>query len=154
MKQVIDNRTSVKANAKDLGTWHLHAVLRDANGNIKEEREVFNTVTTAGKNMIADRLLASPTLGVPTHMAIGTGTGGTTALNTELDRNAFTTKTRLNAVVTMVGDWAAGDGTGALTEAGVFDAASTGNMHLYTSFSVINKGAADALTITWTLTIS
>lgn len=153
MKQVIDNRTQVKANAKG-GTWHMHAILRGEDGIVKEEREVYNTVTTAGKNMIADRLLASPTLGVPTHMAIGTGTGGTTSLTTELDRNAFTSKTRSNAVVTMVGDWAAGDGTGALTEAGVFDASSAGNMHLYTSFSVINKGAADALTITWTLTIS
>jgi hypothetical protein len=152
VRQVIDNRTQVKANAKG-DYWHMKAVLRKADGT-KEITEVYNTVTTAGKNMIADRLLASPTLGVPTHMAIGTGTGGTTSLTTELDRNAFTTKTRSNAVVTMVGDWAAGDGTGALTEAGVFDAASTGNMHLYTSFSVINKGAADALTITWTLTIS
>jgi hypothetical protein len=133
----------------------MKAVLTDTRtGKIKHIEEIYNTVTTAGKNMIADRLLASPTLGVPTHMAIGTGTGGTTTLTTELDRNAFTTKTRSNAVVTMVGDWAAGDGTGALTEAGVFDAASAGNMHLYTSFSVINKGAADALTITWTLTIS
>jgi hypothetical protein len=163
VKQIIDNREGVKANAKG-DFWHMKAVIhrqaRDEKGrftsgrDIREELEIFNTVTTAGKNMIADRLLASPTLGVPTHMAIGTGTGGTTALTTELDRNAFTTKTRSNAVVTMVGDWAAGDGTGALTEAGVFDAASVGNMHLYTSFSVINKGAADALTITWTLTIS
>jgi len=150
--RVIDNREGVKANAKG-EFWHMKAVLRKADGS-QEITEVYNTVTTAGKNMIADRLLASPTLGVPTHMAIGTGTGGTTSLNTELDRNAFTSKTRNNAVVTMVGDWAAGDGTGALTEAGVFDASSSGNMHLYTSFSVINKGAADALTITWTLTIS
>lgn len=152
--KVVDNRESVKANAKQ-DYWHMKAVLTDTRtGLIKEVQEVYNTVTTAGKNMIADRLLASPTLGVPTHMAIGTGTGGTTSLNTELDRNAFTSKTRSNAVVTMVGDWAAGDGTGALTEAGIFDASSSGNMHTYTTFSVINKAAADALTITWTLTIS
>lgn len=133
---------------------NLRLELRDAHGRLKEVREIKNTVTTAGKNMIADRLLASPTLGVPTHMAIGTGTGGTTTLTTELDRNALTSKTRSGAVVTMVGDWAAGDGTGAITEAGVFDASSSGNMHLYTSFSVINKGASDTLSISWTLTIS
>lgn len=131
-----------------------HIVLRDKHGKIKDERWIHNTVTTPGKNMIADRLLASPTLGVPTHMGIGTGTGGTTDLNTPLDRNALTSKLRSNAVVTMVGDWAAGDGTGAITEAGVFDASSSGNMHLYQSFSVINKGAADTLSISWTLTIS
>lgn len=135
-------------------TEHVSFALYDQFGNLKHFDEVFNSVTTAGKNGIADQILAAPTLGKPTHMAIGTGTGGTTSLTTELDRNALTSKTRSNAVVTMVGDWAAGDGTGALTEAGIFDAATTGNMWTYTSFSVINKGAADALTITWTLTIA
>lgn len=133
---------------------HMKAVLRDEHGNIKRTVSVYNTVTTAGKNGTADQVLASPTLGKPTHMAVGTGTGGTTALTTENDRNALTTKTRSNAVVTMVGDWAAGDATAAITEAGVFDASSTGNMWLYTSFSVINKGASDTLQITWTYTIS
>lgn len=104
--------------------------------------------------MIADRVLASPTLGVPTHMAIGTGTPTTTALGTELDRNALTSKTRSSNVVTMQGDWAAGDGTGSITEAGIFDAASTGNMHSSASFSVVTKGASDTLSIVWTWTVS
>lgn len=143
----------IRANGSNV-TETTVITLRDRFGNIKDQRRIHNTVTTAGKNMIADRLLASPTLGVPTHMAIGTGTGGTTSLNTELDRNALTSKNRSGAVVTMVGDWAAGDGTGAITEAGVFDASSSGNMHLYQSFSVINKAAADTLSISWTLTIS
>jgi hypothetical protein len=118
------------------------------------ERAYWNTVTTAGLNGIADQILDSPSLGVPTHMAIGEGTGGTTTLNDELDRNALTSKTRLNAVVTMVGDWAAGDGTGALTEAGTLTASSGGELWTYTTFSVVNKGAADGLSINWTLTIS
>lgn len=143
---------TIRANAPY--RQHVLLELRNERGDVTQRREITNTVTTAGKNGIADQILASPSLNKPTHMAVGTGTGGTTALNSELDRNAFTSKTRANAVVTMVGDWAAGDGTGALTEAGVFDAASNGNMWLYTSFDVINKGAADALTITWTLTIS
>jgi hypothetical protein len=71
-----------------------------------------------------------------------------------LDRNALTSKTRSNAVVTMVGDWAAGDGTGAITEAGIFDAASAGNMWVSASFSTINKAAGDTLQITWTLTFA
>jgi hypothetical protein len=98
--------------------------------------------------------LASPSLNKPTHMAIGTGSPSGSALGTELDRNALTSKTRSGADVTMVGDWAAGDGTGAITEAGVFDASSTGNMWMSASFSVINKGAADTLSISWTLTFS
>ena len=128
--------------------------LRGPDGQLKDRREIHNTVTTAGKNGAADQVIASPTLGKPTHMAIGTGSPSGTALGTELDRNAFTSKTRATNVVTMVGDWAAGDGTGAITEAGTFDASSSGNMWMSASFSVINKGAADTLSISWTLTFS
>ena len=133
---------------------NVKIVLRGPDGKIKDTREIQNTVTTAGKNGAADQILASPSLGKPTHMATGTGSPGATALGTELDRNALTSKTRSGAVVTMVGDWAAGDGTGAITEAGLFDAASTGNMWCSQSFSVINKAAGDTLQITWTLTFA
>lgn len=134
--------------------YHVQAVLRGPDGEVKGTWNFWNTVTTAGKNGIADQVLASPTLGKPTHMAVGTGTPSGTALGTELDRNAFTSKTRSGAIVTMVGDWAAGDATGAITEAGTFDASSSGNMWMSASFSVINKGANDTLNISWTLTIS
>ena len=133
---------------------NVKIVLRGPDGEVKDTREIKNTVTTAGKNGAADQILASPSLGKPTHMGIGTGTPGATALGTELDRNALTSKNRSGAVVTMVGDWAAGDGTGAITEAGLFDAASTGNMWCSQSFSVVNKAAGDTLQITWTLTFA
>ena len=132
---------------------NMHLVLRDKNGAVKEEVKTHNTVTTAGKYGIADQILAAPSLNKPTYMAVGTGSPSATALGTELDRNALTSKTRNNAVVTMVGDWAAGDGTGTLTEAGIFDAASTGNMWCSGTFS-ITKGASDSLSITWTLTVA
>ncbi len=132
--------------------------LRGPDGEIKQVVEEENLIVTTGVNAIVDQLLASPALNKPTHMAIGTGAGavaaGNTALTTELDRNALTTKTRSNAVLTMIGDWAAGDGTGAITEAGVFDAASTGNLHSRVTFSVVNKAAGDTLQITWTWTLS
>lgn len=133
---------------------NVHIVLRGPDGKVKDERFIKNTVTTAGKNGAADQILASPSLNKPTHMATGTGSPTGTALGTELDRNALTSKNRSGAVVTMIGDWAAGDGTGAITEAGIFDAASTGNMWASQSFSVVNKGASDTLQITWTLTFA
>lgn len=152
MNKSADVKDRVNANDEEL-EFTVHAVVRNAKGEIVDEDIRHNTVATAGKNGIADQLLASPSLNKPTHMAIGTGSPSGTALGTELDRNALTSKTRSGAVVTMVGDWAAGDGTGTLTEAGVFDAASTGNMYLSTTLAV-TKGASDTLTITWTLTIS
>lgn len=146
MSPVAAGTMTIKENVK--------IVLRGPDGKVKDVREIANTVTTAGKNGAADQILAAPSLNKPTHMAVGTGTPTGTALGTETDRNALTTKTRSNAVVTMVGDWAAGDATAAITEAGIFDAASVGNMWCSQSFAVINKGASDTLQITWTLTFA
>lgn len=151
---IVPSSDLIVANPRVPDHLHFHAVLLDADGAVKDERELWNTVTTSGKNGIADRILDTPTLAVPTHMAVGTGAPAANALGTQLDRNALTSKTRSANVVTFVGDWAAGDATGALTEAGVFDAASAGNMWLSVSFAVINKGASDTLKITWTLTIN
>lgn len=133
---------------------NCHIVLRNSDGNIKDERHIHNTTTNAGKYGIADQILASPSLGKPTHMAVGTGTPSSTALGTESDRNAVTSKARTNAVVTIIGDWAAGDATASITEAGIFDASSDGNMWCSSSFTAIVKGANDTLKITWELTIS
>lgn len=151
--ETLHNADAVQANQADL-QYTMTATLRDENGIVKQVEQVHNTVTQVGKNMIADRLLAAPTLGVPTHMGIGTGTATATALGLELTRNALTSKTRSTNVVTMQGDYAAGTGTGAITEAGIFDAAAAGNTLLTTGFAVINKAASDTLQIVWTLTIS
>jgi len=92
-----------------------------------------------------------------THMALGTGdtaaAAGDTTLATELDRNT-TGSTVLNNAITYETTWAAGDGTGAIKEAGIFNAASAGDMLARTVFSVVNKGANDSMTITWTVTVS
>jgi hypothetical protein len=86
-------------------------------------------------------------------MAVGSGTPAANALGTQIGtRVTLTTKTRNNNVLTMVASFGAGVGTGAITEAGVFDAATTGNMWLSTTWPVINKGADDTLQITWTFT--
>jgi len=147
LKKLLNN--PFKDKTKVIGRVKIE--LFDKDGKVKLSK-IFNTIETAGENMICDRLLASPALGVPTHMAIGTGTPSAGALGSELDVNALTSKTRTDNVLTMIGDWAAGDGTGAITEASIKDGAA-GNVHATTSFDVINKGAADTLKITWTWTI-
>lgn len=136
-------------------TGRVRLELIDANGNIKEVR-IANTVTTAGKNGAADQILAAPTLIKPGWMAIGTGSPAATLLGAEVARVAFDSKLRATNVVTMIATFAAGTGTGAITEAGTFDVvtANTVNMWMSASFSVINKAAADLLVITWTLTFS
>ena len=116
--------------------------------------ETGNLVVTAGKNWVAQRMNDVNT--VMTHMAVGTGTtdaaAGQTALVSENDRNALTSTTVTNNTIIYVATWVAGDATAALTEAGVFDAASGGDMLCRTKFNVVNKAAADS--ITWTITVS
>ena len=119
-------------------------------------RDIDNLVVTSGKNYVADRMKNNSS--VMSHMAIGSGTtaaaAGNTALGTELGRVALTSSTVSNAVVTYVASFAAGTGTGAVTEAGILTAASNGTMLCRTVFSVVNKGSADSMTITWTVTVS
>jgi len=124
------------------------------NGEVVQETK--NLVVTAGKNWVAGRLNdAGNVIG---YMAVGTGTAvadaAQTALGTEVDRNALTSATVTNNEIVYVGNWGAGDGTGAITEAGLFDANSGGTMLARTQFSVVNKGASDSLGITWTITVS
>ena len=119
-------------------------------------QEVPNLVVTAGKNYVADRIKNNST--VMSHMAIGTGStaaaAGDTALGSQTARTALTSTTVTNNEIVYVDTFAAGVGTGAITEAGIFNASSGGTMLCRTVFSVVNKGANDAMTITWTVTVS
>jgi len=125
--------------------------------NDKVVHEVDNLVVTAGKNFVASRM-KDTTKAAMTHMAVGTGTtaaaASQTALVTEADRNALTSTTVTANAIAYVCTWAAGDATAALTEAGIFNASSGGDMLCRTVFSVVNKGASDSMTITWTVTVS
>lgn len=128
----------------------------DENGNLKSESNTHNTVTTAGLYGAADQILASPSLTKMGWMAIGTGSPAATLLGAENARVAFDSKTRNNAVVTVVATFGAGVGTGTITEAGTFDVvtANTVNMWMSATGFSHSKGAGDSLVITWTLTYS
>jgi len=136
---------------------HLDLVLTDTAGDIIDRREVDNLVVTAGKNFVASRM-GGASADVMSHMAIGTGTtaaaAGDTTLATESARTTLTSTTATDNDIVYVDTFAAGTGTGAITEAGVLNASSGGTLLCRTVFSVINKGANDSLTITWTVTAS
>ena len=138
---------------------HLSIELRGPDGQIKKIIEVNNTVATAGKNGCADQLLASPSVAKPGWCEVGTSTPGATLLGAYISgsRTAFTSKTRGgNNVITMVTDFGAGVGTGAITEAGLFNVVTQNTVDMFcsASFAAINKGASDTLKITWTLTFN
>jgi hypothetical protein len=219
------NHNDIKVNVNMLIS------LLDSKGNLKDSCFLHNVMTTAGKNAIADQILATPTLakigwcelgtsatvaftvtsanatvgatftnngvtftvlatiaggttlycstsGYSTAAASGTltkasGTGdstitfsawayggwtGQSLLNAYISesRTAFDSKTRNNNVITIVTTYAAGVGTGSVTEAALFDVVTqnTANMWAYGSFIVKNKEASDTMQITWTITIN
>lgn len=137
-------------------TGELNIKLFGPDGQLKSEKTVPNLVVTVGKTFIAARMVGTPT--AMSHMAIGSGTVdpavGDTTLGTELARVALTSSTSALAVVTYVASFGQGVGTGAVTEAGIFNASSAGTMLCRTEFAVVNKGATDSMSITWTVTVS
>lgn len=128
--------------------------LRGPDGALKERREVHNLIPTVGKEALAKLVKEGTTR--PGWMAIGTGAtaaaSGDTALQTELDRNALAEISVSGKVVTMKAEWLAADGTGSITEAGLFSASSGGTLFAHSVFGVITKGSEDVLSITWKIT--
>lgn len=137
-------------------TGQLDIVLTDAEGQLKEQRLHKNLVVTAGKGWIAARMKAAGAPTEMTHMALGTGTSAAADANTALvseSARASMSSTVLGATVTYSASFPAGTGTGALTEAGIFNAGSAGTLLCRTVFPVVNKGASDTMAITWTVTV-
>ena len=136
--------------------------LLDAAGNVKETREIPNLVVNSGLAYIASRIKDS-TATAMSHMGVGSGSVAAAAADTSLgtqlgrvalDSTSLVTTSATNDAVQYVATFAAGTGTGAITEAGIFNAASAGTMLCRTVFAVINKGALDTLVITWKVTVA
>jgi hypothetical protein len=136
-------------------------VLRDKDGNIKDSREIKNLVVNAGLAYIASRMIGTAK-SVMSHMALGSGTTAAAATQTDLvsilgarealDGSAVAGTNNEKVVYTC--GFEAGDATGAVTEAGIFNAATAGDMLCRTVFPVVNKGADDTMTVTWTITLA
>jgi hypothetical protein len=136
----------------------FHIVLKGPDGQIKEERDIKNVITTAGKTFLAT-WLATASQAAPWMNYIGIGTGTTavaasdTILETELIRKAATITSSLNVWQSQV-VFNAGEGTGSITESGVLSTAVAGTLMSHQTFAVVNKGALDSLQITWAITFA
>lgn len=133
-------------------------VLKDKDGKVKESREIDNLVVDAGLDYIASRMEGTSS-SVMSHMALGSGTTAAAAGDTDLEsilgsREALDSTTVADNTVTYLSSFEAGDATGAVTEAGIFNASTSGDMLCRTVFAVVNKQADDTLSVTWTITIS
>ena len=135
----------------------LSIVVRDIDGNIKKTLHVPNLVVTSGKNYIASRMVGAVST-VMSHMAIGISSDtpivADTTLGSESGRVVLSSFTSASNTVTATATFPAGTGTGAITEAGIFNDPAAGTMLCRTTFPVVNKAAGDSIAITWVITVN
>jgi hypothetical protein len=138
----------------------LSLALRKADGQIVEKRKA-NMIVDAGFDLIADALGSPTRPALLSHIAVGddntntAAAAGQTALLSEIFRKAATyAHTAGTKTFTLSTTLATGEATGALTEAGVFNADTAGTMFDRVVFDVVNKGADDSIDMTFTFTLS
>ena len=122
-----------------------------------EHYDFRNLVVDVGKAFVASRIVGA-TPAVMGNMAVGTNSTapavGNTTLGAEIARVAFDNSGAAGPVVTYSATFGPGVGTGALVEAGLLNAASAGTMFSRVVYPVVNKGAADTMSVTWTITVT
>lgn len=119
-------------------------------------------VTNKGTAIIVDRVGAAGTYAEPKYVAMGTGAHTAaktdTALTTEVETRTAGTVT--SVTTTNTGDTLQVEGTVAATagraivEAGLFDAATTGDMFVTATFSAINLNAGDSIDFTFKVQVT
>lgn len=136
----------------------LNVVIHHANGDV-ETRHKDNLILNGGFDYIC-AAMADPTRpAVMGYTAVGTGTTAVvatqTALVTEIKRKAASyAHSSGTKLFTLTTTFDAGEATGAITEAGICNAASGGTFLDRVVFDVINKAADDTLTTTFQFTLS
>ena len=132
--------------------------VKGKDGQVKEQRHEKNLIVSSGLNFICSRM-KDTTDGAMSHMALGSGTTAAAAGDTDLGsllgaREELDSTTVTDNTITYVSSFEAGDGTGAVAEAGIFNAAAAGTMLCRVVFPVINKAADDTMSVTWAITLT
>lgn len=141
----------------------VHVRLIGPDGQIKKEHINHNLVVTVGKTYLAAWLAAASQAGkFMSYVGLGTSTtpaaSGDTALGSELAGGGYARQvgalTSLSNVWTNTVTFSPGVATGAVTEAGLFSAVTSGTLFAHQVFSVYNVAAGDTLQITWSVTFN
>lgn len=116
-----------------------------------------NLIVQAGKNFLANAVLSnstSPFVAIAVGSSTTAASSGDTTLGSESYRNAYSTTNTLNNVITLSLFLSPGVATGSISEAGIFNnATSGGTMLSRIVFSTITKQSIDTLRLTWTITV-
>lgn len=139
-------------------TGHINIKLFGPDGALKQEIDKSNLVVTVGKSYLAT-WLAAATQSTEFMSYIGLGTGmtapvvGNTTLQSEFSGGGYFRP--VGVLTSSTNTWqnqatfGPGNGTGAITEAGLFSTVTLGTMFARQVFSVVTKGAGDTFILTW-----
>ena len=132
----------------------------DKSGRLKDRRVIKNLITNVGKAQVAGLINGVVTTPFK-YIAIGTGTTAPSATDTALVSEVARTQATVGRTTTSVtNDTATLDATFtftasyAITEAGIFDASTGGNMLSRVTFAAINVASGDSLKISWKIQVS
>lgn len=155
-----------KRLAKVLGFDEKHKMkgrlvldLYGPDGELKEHRDTgWNTLCELYDTTVADRMVAGADALVD-NTGIGNVSGGKTAASIALEGQLARVVDDSDVQGAGAADndtihtatFAAGIGTGALVEAGLFTDPAGNTLMAYQEFAVVNKGAEDTLVTTWTI---
>lgn len=152
---------ALKESLKLKGSVNVKLIGPD--GKLKQEHTNHNLVVTVGKTYLAQWLTAL-TQSTPFMSYVGLGSGtsgpasGDTTLDTELVVGGYSrqqgTLSFASNVWTNTVTFAPGNGTAAITEAGLFSASTSGTLFAHQVFSAYNKAAGDTMIIVWSVTFS
>ena len=136
----------------------MKGVITHADGS-KEEITRHNLIVAGGFDFICAAMGSTVRPSNMAYIAVGEGKEDTspeqTALLSEINRQkAEYEHSPGTKTFTLRAKFTEGIGTGALTEAGVFNAASGGTMLDRVTFAVVNKGADDTFEATFQFTLS
>ena len=136
----------------------MKGVLTHADGS-KTEIIRHNLIVAGGFDFICEAMGSANRPDNMAYIAVGEGTdeasAGQTTLSKEINRQqAEYDHTAGTKMFTLKAKFSEGIGTGALTEAGGFNARSGGTMLDRVTFAVVNKGADDTFEATFQFTLS
>jgi hypothetical protein len=138
-------------------TGRVRFIHRAPDGRVIEDVTHKNAIVTTGLDFLASRAVDAASL-VMSHIGLGSGVVAVapadTALGTELARVVLDSATSVSNTIIYVATFGPGVGTGAVTEAGTFNAGVAGTMLNRLVFPVINKGALDTVEVEWTVTFA
>ena len=134
---------------------------RDDRGTLIETIQIHNSIVLSGRDLIA-KLFVKEAISPVSHVAVGTGATPVEPADEKLAKEVFrkpispidpsrhiTTTDEKKRKVTVTAELGFGEANGALTEAGLFNAASAGVMYNRVVFPPINKTSDFKLTLIW-----